>query len=93
MDVKSFSSSDIAIAAMTLRRVVISNVTLTYPAVDARASLFGVMFYCGPLISSGDITEIMIFGNSAQVSDQHRLHRIFCSKISMQVFIVGIFKC
>ncbi|XP_065900654.1 ubiquitin carboxyl-terminal hydrolase 4-like isoform X3 [Dysidea avara] len=67
LDIKSSSSSDIAIAAMTLRRAVIANVTLTYPGSDAKASLLGVMFYSGPLNSSGDITEIMIFGNSAEV--------------------------
>ena len=69
LDIKSSSSSDIAIAAMTLRRAVIANVALTYPGDDVKASLLGVMFYSGPLRSSGDITEILIFGNSAQVSD------------------------
>ena len=52
----------------------IANVTLTYPGSDAKASLLGVMFYSGPLNSSGDITEIMIFGNSAEVSNQYRLN-------------------
>jgi len=67
LDIQSSSCSDIATAATKLRKALSANTTLTCPGDDVKASLLGVMFYSGPLRSSGDITEILI--NSAQVSD------------------------